>query len=159
MGNPRLAQNSRRGQAKCSSVPGFNVLILFGHVSFRQKSAVMIPWKISIRSILHAKVLNPGRCLERDLNSPHSSAELILFNDRATLGVRWHLELNAITSATPSPQGEVLFGRPLLFLSPPGSRLLVTSYLLLVPDPQRSLFLCLHPLLHTLLPSHNPFCH
>lgn len=59
----------------------------------------------------------------------------------------------------PAPQGEVLSGWPLLFLSPHGSRLPVTSYIVLIPDPQQSLFLCLHPSLlsFTSLPR-SPFC-
>ncbi|KAK5873669.1 hypothetical protein PBY51_018690 [Eleginops maclovinus] len=55
----------------------------------------------------------------------------------------------------PAPQGEVLSGWPLLFLSPPGSRLPVTSYILLIPDPQRSLSPCRHPFL---LSTHMPCC-
>lgn len=50
--------------------------------------------------------LNSTGCgLWRCLHSPHCSAEFALFNDGATLGVRWHLEINAITSATPGPTG------------------------------------------------------
>lgn len=59
----------------------------------------------------------------------------------------------------PAPWGEVLSGWPLLFLSPHGSRLAVTSYIVVIPDPQQSLFLCLHPFLlfFTSLPR-SPFC-
>lgn len=105
----------------------------------------------SVWHLMPACLINPEHCLQRCPNSPHSSAELALFNDRATLGVIWHLEINAITSATPSP-----IGRGLFWLAPtlPGSRLKVPliSHILLIPDHLHSLFICLWPS----IPSSSP---
>lgn len=44
---------------------------------------------------------------------PSQFSSINTSNDEATLGVRWHLEINAITSATPSYTGRGLLRRAL----------------------------------------------
>lgn len=101
----------------------------------------------SVQQSMPACLINPSQRLERCLNSPHSSAVLALAMTEPQWVSDGMRRLMPLHQPLPAPQGEVCSGGPWVFLSPNGPRLLVSNYIVLLPDPQQYLFSYFHPFL------------